>query len=106
MNVNLSKREIIDMIKSIPVSYGRYTKELNEAGEWKFNMDGPTHFVWNITLLLTKSEEYLYEFYQKLYRGDYYLHDEEIKVNPQPVELPLLRRMFPVLGQRQIKRWL
>ena len=97
MNVNLSKREIIDMIKSVPVSYGRYTKELNEAGAWEFNMDGPTHFVWNVTVLLTKTEEYLYEFYQKLQCGDYYLPDEEMDYTPKPVELPLLRRMFPAL---------
>lgn len=98
MNVNLSKREIIDLIKAVPVSYRRYTKELNEAGYWEFNMDGPTHFVWNVTALLAKSEECLYEFYQKLYRGDYYLPDEDIESNPQPVEMPLLRRMFTGLG--------
>ena len=100
MYINMSKRELIDMIKSVPVSYGRYTKELDEAGAWEFNMDGPTHFVWNVTVLLTKTEEYLYEFYQKLYRGDYYLPDENIDYTPQPVELPLLRRMFPVLKPR------
>ena len=100
MNVNLSKREIIDMIKSVPVSYRRCTAELDEAGEWEFNMDGPTHFVWYVKVLLTKSEEYLYDFYQKLTRGEFYLPEEEKDCTPQPVELPILRRMFPVLEPR------
>jgi len=99
MNVNLGKREIVDMIKSVPISYRRFTTELDEMGEWEFNMDGPTHFVWYTKVLLTKSEEYLYDFYQKLKRGEFYLPDEEKDYTPQPVEMPFLRRTFPVLNE-------
>lgn len=100
MKVNLSKREIIDMIKSVPVSYCRYTKELDDAGEWGFNMDGPTKFYWHERYLLTKSEDYLYDFYQKLHRGEFYLPSEENDCKPTPVELPILRRQFPSLAMR------
>jgi len=33
MNVQLSKNEIIDLIKSVPLAYGRYTPELEMAGK-------------------------------------------------------------------------
>jgi hypothetical protein len=99
MNVNLSKHDIINMIKSVPVAYRRCKPELDEMGEWEFNMDGPTHFVWYNKILLTKSEEYLYDFYQKLKRGDFYLPEEEKDYIPQPVEVPFLRRTFPVLNE-------
>lgn len=98
MKVNLSKREIIDMIKGTPVSYGRYAKELDDAGEWSYNMDGPTQFHWHESYLLTKSEEYLYDFYQKLYRGEFYLPSEDKECVMTPVELPILRRQFPSLA--------
>lgn len=44
MKVQLSKNEIIDLIKSVPLAYCRYTPELEMAGEWSYNMDGPTQF--------------------------------------------------------------
>ena len=45
------------------------------AGEWSYNMDGPTTFSWYTRYLLSFSEEELYEFYLKLKNGEFYLTD-------------------------------
>ena len=98
MNVNLSKNDIIGLIKSVPLAYRRYTPELEMAGEWNYNMDGPTTFSWYTRYLLKFSEEELYEFYLKLKNGDFYLPDLPQEDNPpKAVEIPLLRRVFPKL---------
>lgn len=76
MNVQLSRNEIIDLIKSVPLAYRRYKPELEMAGEWSYNMDGPTHFSWYTRHLLSFSEEELYEFYLKLKNGEFYLPDQ------------------------------
>ena len=98
MNVQLSKNEIIDLIKSVPLAYSRYTPELEMAGEWNYNMDGPTTFSWYTRHLLAFSEEELYEFYLKLKNGEFYLPDPPQEENPyNAVKMPLFRRVFPKL---------
>lgn len=98
MDVELSKNELIGLIKSVPLAYRRYTPELEMAGEWSYNMDGPTKFSWYTRYLLTFSEEKLYEFYLKLKNGEFYLPDLPKEVEPyKAVEMPMLRRMFPTL---------
>ena len=97
MNVNLRKNDIINLIKAAPISYCRYTSELNEAGKWGFNMDGPTTFNWNCYWLESKTEEYLYDFYQKLCRGDFYLPEDNKPAEWAPVRLPFVIRQFPKL---------
>ena len=98
MNVNLRKNDIINLIKATPVSYRSYTSELNEAGKWSFDMNGPTTFNWNYHWLESKTEEYLYDFYQKLYRGDFYLPEDNEPVEYAPVQMPMARRQFPILS--------
>ena len=98
MNVQLSRNEIIDLIKSVPLAYRRYKPELEMAGEWNYNMDGPTTFTWYTQYLLSFSEEELYEFYLKLKNGEFYLHELPKEEKPyKAVELPMLRRVFPKL---------
>lgn len=98
MNVQLSRNEIIDLIKSVPLAYRRYKPELEMAGEWSYNMDGPTHFSWYTRHLLSFSEEELYEFYLKLKNGEFYLPDPPQEEKPyKAVELPMLRSVFPKL---------
>lgn len=97
MNVNLSKNDIIGLIKSVPLAYRRYTPELEMAGEWNYNMDGPTTFSWYTRYLLTFSEEKLYEFYLKLKNGDLYLPDLPKGEPYKATEIPMLRRVFPRL---------
>ena len=89
MNVQLSKNEIIDLIKSVPLAYRRYTPELEMAGEWNYNMDGPTPFSWYTRHLLSFSEEELYEFYLP----DPPKEEHQYKA----VKMPMLRRAFPTL---------
>lgn len=66
MNLNLSKEDIIDLIKSVPIRYERYTDELNALIEWDFDMNGPTRYYWHTNMLREKTEEELYEFLNKL----------------------------------------
>ena len=94
MKVQLSKNEIIGLIKSVPLAYRRYKPELEKAGEWNYNMDGPTTFT---RYLLTFSEEKLYEFYLKLKNGELYLPDLPKGEPYKAAEIPLLRRVFPRL---------
>ena len=98
MNVNLSKNDIIGLIKSVPLAYRRYKPELEKAGEWNYNMDGPTTFTWYTRYLLKFSEEELYDFYLKLKNGEFYLPDLPQEEHPyHAVEMPLFRRVFPIL---------
>lgn len=96
MNLNLSKEELIDLIKSVPIRYERYTDELSALIEWDFDMNGPTRYYWHTNMLREKTEEELYEFYKKLRNGDFYDPIPEI-TEYKSVELPILRREFPVL---------
>lgn len=51
MRIEVSKNALIGLIKSAPiryVRYVRYTQELNEAGKWSFDMNGPTAFNWEV----------------------------------------------------------
>ena len=97
MNVDLRKNDIINLIKAAPVSYRRYTSELNDAGKWSFDMNGPTTFNWDGQWLESKTEDYLYDFYQKLIKGDFYLPEDNELVEYEPYRLPGLRRQFPKL---------
>lgn len=98
MNVQLSKNEIIDLIKSVPLAYRRYTPELEMAGKWSYNMDGPTTFTWYTRHLLKFNEEELYEFYLKLKNDEFYLPDPPQEEHPyKAVEMPIIRRAFPKL---------
>lgn len=48
MRIEVSKNALIGLIKSAPIRYVRYTQELNEAGKWSFDMNGPTAFNWEV----------------------------------------------------------
>lgn len=94
MNLNLSKAELIDLIKSVPIRYERYTDELSALIEWDFDMNGPTRYYWHTNMLREKSEEELYEFYKKLRNGDFYDPIPEI-TEYKEATLPGIRRQFP-----------
>lgn len=97
MRIDVSKNELIGLIKSVPISYGRYTQELNEAGKWSFDMNGPTAFNWNYHWLESKTEDYLYDFYHKLCSGEFCLPEDDNPVEYEHVRLPGIRRQFPKL---------
>ena len=96
MNLNLSKEELINLIKSVPISYERYTDELSALIEWDFDMNGPTRYYWHTNMLYEKSEEELYDFYKKLRNGDFYDPMPEI-TEYKAATLPGIRRQFPEL---------
>ena len=41
MQIDLSKEELINSIKSTSLDYSQTTPELNEYGSWRFYMNGP-----------------------------------------------------------------
>ena len=96
MNLNLTKEDIINLIKSVPISYERYTDELNALIEWDFDMNGPTRYYWHTNMLREKTEEELYKFYTKLRNGDFYDPIPEI-TEYKEATLPGIRRQFPEL---------
>ena len=96
MNLNLTKEDIINLIKSVPIRYERYTDELSALIEWDFDMNGPTRYYWHTNMLREKNEEELYEFYTKLRNGDFYDPIPEI-TEYKEATLPGIRRQFPEL---------
>ena len=78
MHIDLSKEELIDLIKAVPIRYERYTAELSALIEWDFGVNGPTRYYWHTNMLREKSEEELHEFYKKLRNGDFYDPIQEI----------------------------
>ena len=96
MNLNLTKEDIINLIKSVPIRYERYTDELSTLIEWDFDMNGPTRYYWHTNMLREKNEEELYEFYTKLRNGDFYDPIPEI-TEYKAATLPGIRRQFPKL---------
>lgn len=94
MILNLSKEELIDLIKAVPIRYERYTDELSALIEWDFDMNGPTRYHWHTNMLREKSEEELHEFYKKLRNGDFYNPIPEI-AKYKEARLPGIRRQFP-----------
>lgn len=94
MHIDLSKEELIDLIKAVPIRYERYTAELSPLIEWDFDMNGPMSYCWHTNMLREKSEEELYEFYKKLRNGDFYDPIPEI-TEYKAVTLPGIRRQFP-----------
>ena len=72
MHIDLSKEELNDLIKAVPIRYERYTAELSALIEWYFDMNGHTRYYWHTNMLCEKSEEELHEFYKKLRNGDFY----------------------------------
>ena len=96
MNIDLSKEDIINLIKSVPIRYTRYKNELGALVEWDFDMNGPTRYYWHTNMLREKSEEELYEFYTKLRNGDFYDPIPEI-TEYKAATLPGIRKQFPEL---------
>ena len=96
MNINLSKEELIDLIRAVPIRYERYKNELSVLIEWDFDMNGPIRHYWRTNMLREKSEEELYEFYKKLRNGDFYDPIQEV-AEYKKVTLPGIRRQFPKL---------
>ena len=96
MNIDLSKEELIDLIRAVPIRYERYKNELGALVEWEFDMNGPIRHFWRTNMLREKSEEDLYAFYKKLRNGDFYDPIPEV-AEYKEVTLPGIRRQFPKL---------
>lgn len=96
MNIDLSKEELIDLIRAVPIRYTRYKNELGALVEWECDMDGPIRHYWRTNMLREKSEEELYDFYKKLRNGDFYDPIPEI-TEYKAATLPGIRRQFPEL---------
>lgn len=55
MQIDLSKEELINLIKSTSLTYMQTTPELNEYGSWCFDMNGPIPFCWDTSKLANMS---------------------------------------------------
>ena len=100
MQIDLSKEELINLIKSTSLDYSQTTPELNEYGSWLFDMNGPHSFSWDTSTLANMSEEKLYEFYRKLRSGDFKLPAcvVEQTYEMKQISLQLVRRHPPELS--------
>ena len=99
MQIDLSKEELINLIKSTTLTYMQTTPELNEYGSWRFDMNGPIPFCWDTSKLANMSEEKLYEFYHKLRCGDFTFpaYRAEQTYEMKQISLQLIRRRYPKL---------
>lgn len=100
MQIELSKEELINLIKSTSLNYSQTTPELNEYGNWQFDMNGPNSFSWDTSKLANMSEEKLYDFYRKLRSGDFTLPACRVEqtYEMKPISLQLIRRRYPKLS--------
>ena len=98
MQIDLSKEELINLIKSTALNYSQTAPELNEYGSWQFDMNGPILFCWDTAVLAHMSEEELYEVYHKLRCGDFTLpaYRAEQTYEMKQISLQLIRRQYPL----------
>ncbi len=99
MQIELSKEELINLIKSTSITYMQTTPELKEYGSWLFDMNGPNSFSWDTSKLANMSEEKLYEFYHKLRCGYFTLPADRVEqtYEMKPISLQLISRQYPKL---------
>lgn len=63
MRVNLDRQDLVNLVKSIQPSY----ENLEYFKPYGYYIGGfDDKFIWDTTILLTKSDELLYSFYEKL----------------------------------------
>ncbi len=69
MKVNLSKPEVINLIKSVHIPYGNLKPVLESMGDWKYDMNGPTGFNWHESVFEKLDTVELYNLYKDLSSG-------------------------------------
>ena len=98
MNVNITKEEVISLIKSVHLPHGQLKPVLECMGKWKYDMNGPTGFEWDEKVFDKLDTKELYNLYQDLSSGKLFIKP---KPNEQTfveaVKLPELKRQFPTL---------
>lgn len=98
MNVNITKEEVISLIKSVHLPHGQLKPVLECMGKWSYDMNGPTSFTWDEKVFEKLDIKELYNLYQDLSSGKLFT---EPKPNEQTVveavKLPEFKRQFPTL---------
>lgn len=98
MNVNITKEEVIALIKSVHLPYGQLKPVLEAMVTWSYDMNGPTGFTWDETVFEKLGPKELYNLYQDLSSGKLFTSptpNEQTFV--EAVKLPKLTRQFPTL---------
>ena len=98
MNVNITKEEVIALIKSVHLPHGQLKPVLEGMVTWSYDMNGPTGFTWNETVFKKLDTKELYNLYKDLSSG-------KLFTNPKPneqtrydsVKLPTFVRQCPTL---------
>jgi len=75
MQIEVNKIELINLIKSVNIPYVSMLEPVSLLGEWHYDINGPTKFVWNTDILLGLEEKALYELYKDLQSGKLYGKD-------------------------------
>ena len=98
MNVNITKEEVIALIKSVHLPHGQLKPVLEGMVTWSYDMNGPTGFTWDETVFEKLDTKELYNLYQDLSSGKLFTNP---KSNEQTlfgsVKLPEFKRQFPIL---------
>lgn len=102
MRIELTKAEVIALIKSVPIPYGKIKPVLAAMGEFKMDMNGPTGFVWHDDVFTKPDAGMLYVLYQDLKSGKLFKKDDDsVRTCPnKAVALPEAKRTFPNLKQK------
>ena len=98
MNVNITKEEVISLIKSVHLPHGQLKPVLESMVTWSYDMNGPTGFTWDETVFEKLDIKELYNLYQDLSSGKLFTKpklDEQTLFDS--VKLPKCTRQFPTL---------
>ena len=101
MKTELSRNEIMSLIKSVHMPHGCLKPTVLALGKWIYDMNGPKYFEWNTDLLGTLDEDELYEFYSDLKSGKLFKKTQNSDESFQPVELPTFRLQMPNLSRKK-----
>lgn len=98
MNVNITKEEVIALIKSVHLPHGQLKPVLECMGKWSYDMNGPTSFTWDEKVFEKLDTKELYNLYQDLSSGKLFTSP---KPNTQAsfgaATLSEFKRPFPTL---------
>ncbi len=101
MQAELSRNEIMSLIKSVHMPHGGITPAVLALGKWVYDMNGPKYFDWNTDLLGKLSDEGLYELYSDLTSSKLFKKTKTSDESYQPIELPTFRRQMPNLMRKK-----
>ena len=101
MKTELSRNEIMSLIKSVHMPHGCLTPAVLALGKWIYDMNGPKYFEWNTDLLVKLDDEGLYELYSDLKSGKLFQNTQNSDESFQPFEFPTFRRPMPNLSRKK-----